>query len=554
MPEDEAKIRFILEDQGEQPRQPGHAGPQPSIPPPAPPPQIPREEGPGPSLLPVAPAPALEETVLEKFLRELKSGEHRYPPPEPATPGVVQPDTPVETEIIQPDPVETEVVQPEPVEVEVIQPEPIEIPQPEPTSVEIVQPEPLETKVDQPEPVEVEVKQPGPFEAEIEQPEPVTPEILQPEPVTPEVLQPGPVTPEVLQPEPVDIDVIHPEPVAATGFIDAQPEREEEREGGAPATPIKIPQPGAGPTVKPPAPVAAGIGAGQVVKPPTPITTGAGAGVGALAAGGGAAGVGAGVGVPPIPVAPGAAVPVPVAPGVGAPPVPVATGVGTGAAAPSVGGAAGAAGAAGGAGGGAAAGALAAIAAPAIIAAGAVAAVAGAAYGLKKGFDVLSDATDDVADELEEFAAPIIAEEAMAGVRELIQQMEWAQELGPMLGAYTKAQAEVSEEWRDLKMAVMKKIIPPLVIIMKVLTKVLDWIEKGYKVLELLLSTILDIMQLIPLVGPLVRRIRDSLDRIARNTEPGGGMAGPLNISDLLQGGSAPEYRYRGRGLPPGDF
>lgn len=129
-------------------------------------------------------------------------------------------------------------------------------------------------------------------------------------------------------------------------------------------------------------------------------------------------------------------------------------------------GAAGATGAAEGAGAAAGAGAavgLAAMLNPITIA---VVAVVGALLAFK----AVVDAISDTAKRYEEYDPRIAQASAQAEIRQVMGDMRRARESGEELAEFLTAQSELQEKWEDIKMELMRKIIPVVTAILEVLS------------------------------------------------------------------------------------
>ncbi len=81
-----------------------------------------------------------------------------------------------------------------------------------------------------------------------------------------------------------------------------------------------------------------------------------------------------------------------------------------------------------------------------------------------------TNAANNMAEKYGEYNPQIAHEQAMAEIRQVMGDMRRAQESGGELAEFVKAQSEMQQKWEDVKLAVMKKIIPVISGILEVLS------------------------------------------------------------------------------------
>ena len=123
-----------------------------------------------------------------------------------------------------------------------------------------------------------------------------------------------------------------------------------------------------------------------------------------------------------------------------------------------------------------------------------------------------SQALDGMVGRLGQLNPQIAIAQAMADVRQTLNDMRRGQEVAPQLVRYIEAKAQLQERFEDIKIQALKKLVP-------MLSKALELMENGFanteKVLEVI-DPFLDALSNLPIYGELLTGIRDLLRPINR--------------------------------------
>lgn len=93
----------------------------------------------------------------------------------------------------------------------------------------------------------------------------------------------------------------------------------------------------------------------------------------------------------------------------------------------------------------------------------------------------LVSAIDDTTDRLEEFSPALSAEQAQSEALRTIQAVRQAQEIGPTLAEFQAERAELNRGINDLKVAILKEIVPIATKILQGINQLADIVEGGQK-------------------------------------------------------------------------
>lgn len=97
---------------------------------------------------------------------------------------------------------------------------------------------------------------------------------------------------------------------------------------------------------------------------------------------------------------------------------------------------------------------------------------------LIKGFNVINNVADGMAKKYGDYSPQIAQAQAMAEIKMEMGNLRRAQESGSELAEYVKAQSELQNQWEDVKVEIMKKVVPVLTGILGVLSSLLGIASK----------------------------------------------------------------------------
>lgn len=100
-------------------------------------------------------------------------------------------------------------------------------------------------------------------------------------------------------------------------------------------------------------------------------------------------------------------------------------------------------------------------------------AVAVGAVAVIGAFKSLTDITNKLADRYEEYSPQIAQAKAQAEIAGMLGDMRRAQQSEKELVQFLQAQSELEQQWEDVKIAIMKEIIPVLTVFLRILSELL---------------------------------------------------------------------------------